>query len=81
MAPQLVNQRLATGPGEESADHVGVYDVRERVALLGEMTYVVPKGLTGLLLAALEISGIARANVRALEVADEKLAEVRPAAD
>ena len=49
--------------------------------MLGEMTYVVPKGLTGLLLAALEISGIARANVRALEVADEKLAEVRPATD
>ena len=36
---------------------------------------VVPEGLARLLLAALEIPGVTRADLRALEVADEHLSE------
>ena len=76
-----MDQRLATCVGKESADHVGVDDVDEGVALLGEAVDVILKGLAALLLAALEVPGVSWADIRALEVADEHRPEVRLATD
>ena len=76
-----MNQGLAAHPGEECADEIGVDDIRERVALLGEAPNVVPQGLTGLLLTTLEVPRVAEPDVRALKVFDENLLEVCPIAD
>ena len=57
-ASKLVDQGLAGRPREEYADDVRVDNIREGVALLGEPADVIPQGLTGLLLAALEVLGV-----------------------
>jgi hypothetical protein len=44
-----VNEGLAGGPREEHADDVCVDDVKERIALLGELADVVPQGLSSCL--------------------------------
>ena len=79
LAPQLVDQHLATCSGEDSTDHVGVDDVREGVALFGEMTDVIPDGLAALLIAALEVPRVAWVDVCALELANKPLPQVCPA--
>ena len=76
-----MNQGLAVCPGEECADDVCVDDIREGVASLGETTDVIPQGLAGLLLIALEVLGVHWLNVRPLEIPDEDPLEVRPVAD
>ena len=81
LAPQFVDRGLAVRPAEERTDDVGVDDARQRVALFGEAPDVVAQGLTGLLLAALEVPRVARVHVHALKVADKDLAKVCPAAD
>ena len=45
---------------------------------MGEPTDVIPQGLARLLLAALEVPGIPRADICPLEVPDEDPLEVRP---
>ena len=80
-AAELVDQGLVGCPEEECADDVRVNDVREGVASLGEPTNVIPQGLTGLLLAALEVPGVSRVDIRPLEISDEDPLEVRPVAD
>ena len=42
---------------------------------------VIPQGLAGLLLAALEVPGVTRADVRPVEISNEDPLEVRPVAD
>ena len=42
---------------------------------------VIPQGLIGLLLAALEVLGIPRTDIRPLEVLDEDPLEIRPVTD
>ena len=42
---------------------------------------VIPQGLIGLLLAALEVPGVSKADIRPLEISDEDPLEVRPVAD
>ena len=42
---------------------------------------VILQGLTGLLLAVLEVLGVTRADIRPLEISDEDSLEVRPVAD
>ena len=51
------------------------------VALLREASYVVSERFAGLLLATLKVPGIARPNIRPLEVFDEDLPEIHPTAD
>jgi hypothetical protein len=51
------------------------------VAFLGEPPNVIPKGLTLLLLATLQILGVAQPYVSALEVAGEDLIEIFLAID
>jgi hypothetical protein len=81
LASQLVDQCFAACANEESTDHVNVDDVRERVTLLGETTDVILGGLAALLLEALKVPGFAWMDVRALEVSNKHLPQVRPAAD
>ena len=49
--------------------------------MLGEATDVVPQRLIGLLLAPLEIPGVPRVHVRALEVFHENLDQISPVVD
>ena len=48
---------------------------------MGEPADVIPQGLAGLLLTALEVLGVSRVDIRPLEISDENPLEVRPAAD
>jgi hypothetical protein len=78
---KLSDQLFAGGAREEGHDNVGVGDVGELGALLGETSDVVPEGFTRLLLAALEIPRVAGAHVGSLEVSLEHPYEVVPVVD
>ena len=71
-AAKLVDQGLAVCPGEECADDVYVDDIREGVASLRK---------PGLLLTALEVLGVSRADIHPLEIPNEDPLEVRPVTD
>jgi len=68
-----MNQRLIGSPRQEGSYNVGVGDVRELIALLGEAPDVPIEGLIGLLTAVLEVPWVPRAFVRALEVSHKDL--------
>ena len=57
---ERVDERLASHATDEGIDHVGVGvgDVWELIALLGEALNVLPKGLIGPLPAVVEIPGV-----------------------
>ena len=74
-------QLLPGGTGDEGSDDVGVCDVEELSALLGESPDEVSEGLIGLLTVAPEVPGVPRAHVCALEVSDEDLDQVGPVVD
>ena len=76
-----MNQGLAVCPREECANDVYVDDIREGVASLGEPMDVIPQGLAGLLLVALEVLGVPRADIRPLEVSNKDPLEVRSVVD
>ena len=71
-----MDQGLVVCPGEECADDVCVDDIKEGVASLGEPADVIPQGLVMLLLIALEVPGVTRADVRPLEIPNEDPLEV-----
>ena len=68
-----MNQGLVGHPGQEDSYHVGVGDVRELVALLGEALDVPVEGLTGPLTIVLEVPWVPRAFVHALKVSHTDL--------
>jgi hypothetical protein len=74
-----VNQGLAGGPGHECPNHVGIRDIEQRVALLGEVLDVLAKSFPWLLLAILEILWVPGAFLSALDVSHEDFPQVRPA--
>ena len=76
-----MDQGLVGCPREECADDIYVDDIREGVASLGEPADVVPQGLTGLLLATLEVLGVPRVDICPLEISNEDPLEVRPVMD
>ena len=76
-----MDQGLTGCPGEECSDGVHVDDIRKGVTLFWEPTDVIPQGLVGLLLAALEVLGIPRADIRPLEIPDEDPLEIHPVMD
>ena len=76
-----MDQGLVGHPREEYTDDIHVDDIRVGVASLGEPTNVIPQGLTRLLLAALEVLGVTRADIRPLEISNKNPFEVRPVAD
>ena len=73
-----MDQGLAGCPCNERPDDVRVGNVGKLVTLPREATDVLPESLIRLLAAALEVPGVPRAYVRALEVVDEDLPEVGP---
>ena len=73
-----MNQGLAGVPGKESSDDVGVDDVGQLVALPGEAPDVPTEGLTGLLMAVLEVPWVPKALVCALEVPHKGFPQIRP---
>jgi hypothetical protein len=75
-AAQLSAQLFAGGTREESHDDVGVGDVGELGALLGETPDVIPEGFTRLLFAASKIPRVAGAHVGSHEVPLEHSHEV-----
>ena len=81
LASQLVNQRLAGGPGQEGSYYVSVSNVRELVALPGEASDVPAEGFIGLLAAVLEIPWVPGALVRALEVSHKDFPQICPTLD
>ena len=76
-----MDQGLTVRPREECADDVYIDDIREGVASFGEPADVILQGLAELLLAALEVPGVSRVDVRPLEIPDEDPLEVCPVAD
>ena len=76
-----MDQGLVGCPGEERADDVRVDDTKKGVAPLCEPMDVILQGLIGLLLAALEVPGIPRMDIRPLKIPDEDPFEIRPVTD
>ena len=73
LVSQLVNQGLVGGPGQERSYNIGVGDVRQLVALLGEVLDVPTKSFPDLLSIVFEIPWVPRTRVCALEVSHEDL--------
>ena len=73
LASQLMNQGLTGHPGKKGSYHVGIGDIRELVALSGEALDVPTEGFAGLLAIVLEVPGVPRMLVRALEVPHKDL--------
>ena len=78
---ERMDERLIGHAADEGVDDVGVGDVGELIALLGETLDVLPEGLVGPLPVVVEVLRVPRPSVCALEVADEDGAKVAPAAD
>ena len=81
LVSQLVNQRLTGGPGQEGSYYVSVGDVRELIALSGEVPDVPVEGFTGLLAIVLEVPRAPRIFVRALKVPHKDLLQIHPTLD
>ena len=76
-----MNQGLTGRPGQEGSYQIGVGDIRELVTLLGEASDVPAEGLTGLLMAVLEVPWVLKTLVCALEVPHKDLLQIRPTLD
>ena len=76
-----MDDRLAGQAVDDGVDYVGVGDVRELIALLGEALNVLLEALIGPFLVVAEILGVPRVGVGTLEVADEDHKEITAAAD
>jgi hypothetical protein len=72
-----VNQGLVGSPGQERIDDVGISDVGQLIALVGETLDGVMEGLVRFLPIVLEILGVPRARVGALKVPHKDLIQVR----
>jgi hypothetical protein len=77
-APELVDKCFIGRVGDERSDHICIHNVRQLIALLGEVADVLALSFSHLLLAGLEIPGIPKAHVRALEVFHKDALEVCP---
>jgi hypothetical protein len=78
LAPQLVDQGLIGGPRQEGLNHIGVSNVGQLIALLGEASNVLVKSFIQLLPIVLEVLRVSGAHVGALENTHEDLFEVHP---
>ena len=78
---KCVDERLTGHAIDEGMDDIGVGDVGELIALLGEMLNILLEGLVGPLPIVAEILGVPWASVGILEVVDEDRMDIAPAAD
>ena len=76
-----MDECFAGRAADEGNDHVGVGDVGELVALLGETLDVLPEGLVGPLPIVAEVPRVPKSSICTLEVTNEDGAKVAPVAD
>jgi hypothetical protein len=76
-----MHQLLTGGAGDEGSDDVGDYDVGDLGALFRETSDEISERFIRLLPAVLEVLGIPRAHICALEVPDKDPDQVNPAMD
>jgi hypothetical protein len=76
-----MDEGLAGHAADEGIDDIGIGDVGELIALLGEALNVLLESLVGPVPTVAEIPGVPWAGVGTLEVADEDRTEIAPAAD
>ena len=76
-----MHQLLAGGIGDEGSDDIGVRDVGELDALLGESPNEVTEGLIRLLPTTSEVLGVPRVHVCVLEVPNKDPDQVGTAVD
>jgi hypothetical protein len=76
-----VYQLLTGGAGDEGSNDIGVRDVGELGALLGETPDEISERLIRLLSTTPEVPGVPRVHVCALEVPDKDHNQVCPAVD
>ena len=76
-----MHQGLTSRPGQEGSYHIGVDDVSELIALSREAPDVPTEGLIGLVSAVLEVPGVPRALICALDVPRKDLPQIRPTLD
>ena len=76
-----MDERFVGHAADEGVDHVGVDDVRELIALLGEALNVLPDGLVGPLPTVAEVPELSWVGVGTLKVANEDRTEMAPAVD
>jgi hypothetical protein len=72
-----VNQGLVGSPEQEHIDDVGISDVGQLIALVGETLDVVMEGLVQFVPIVLEVLGVPRTRVGALKVLHKDLFQVR----
>ena len=68
-----MNQGLVGGPRQEGSYDVGVGDIRQLVALLGEALDIPTKSFPGILSVVFEIPWVPKTHVGALEVSHGNL--------
>jgi hypothetical protein len=71
-----MDQLLVGGSREERSDDIGVSNIGQLSALLGEASNVLIESLIRLLVAAPKVLGVARAHIGSLEVPHKNLHEV-----
>ena len=76
-----MNHGLVGGPRQEGSYDVGIGDVGQLIALLGEVPDLPTKSFPGLLSTVFEIPWVPKTLVRALEVPHENLFQVCPTLD
>ena len=76
-----MDERLAGHAAYEGIDHVGVDDVGELIALLGEALDVLLEGPVGPLSIVVEVPLVPGSSVRTLKGTDKDRMEVAPVAD
>ena len=76
-----VDERLVGHAANEGVDHVGVGDVWELIALLGEALNVLSEGLVGPLPTVAKVPRVPQVGVGTMEVADEDRMEIAVASD
>ena len=81
LTAKRVDKCLAGHAVDEGIDDVGIGDVGELIALLGETLDVLSKGLVGPLPVVAEVPRVPRPSVLTLQVADEDQTEIALAAD
>jgi hypothetical protein len=73
-----VDQGLTGGPQQEGPNHVGVSNVGQLIALSGETSDILTKSFIRLLPIVLEVPGVPRTYIGALEVTHKVLLKVHP---
>jgi hypothetical protein len=75
---KLLDQGMTHLAGLEFQDDVSIGHPRELVALSGEAPNLISEGFTQLLPIALQVPGVAKTHIRAMDVAGEDVLEILP---